>query len=153
MPALLADLPANRPSIQHGHASAYYRPSADLLAMPSPDYFDSGEHYYATLFHELTHATGHASRLARKGIMEAAFFGSSDYSREELIAEMGSAFLCGQCAIDTAPIQENEAAYIASWLRVLRADSKLVVTAAAQAQKAVDWLTSQPADEQGEQAG
>lgn len=70
------------------------------------------EDYYATLFHELTHATGHHSRLNREGIEQMAGFGSPTYSREELIAEMGSAFLCGQTGIDVPAIQQNEAAYI-----------------------------------------
>lgn len=146
--AIFDSLPLNRPTIEHGHPVAFYRPSADLVGMPQADYFDSAEDYYSTLFHELTHATGHESRLARKGITETALFGSATYSREELVAEMGAAFLCGLSGIDSAPIQQNEAAYIASWLRVLRADSKLVVTAAAQAQKAVDWLTGQRFDDQ-----
>lgn len=93
----------------------------------------------STLFHELTHATGHANRLNRKGIAEFDKFGSAQYAREELIAEMGAAFLCGHCGIEQATL-DNSAAYIASWIRTLRGDPMLAVTAAAQAQKASDWV-------------
>jgi antirestriction protein ArdC len=107
--------------------------------MPKPERFDSSEAYYSTLFHELTHSTGHTDRLGRKGIMDTVMFGSSDYSREELVAEMGSAFLCGETGI-LEPCIDRSSAYIAGWLKALRNDRKLVVTAAAQAQKAADYI-------------
>jgi antirestriction protein ArdC len=88
------------PKIEHGFNSARYCPTTDTLQMPSPGSFDSPAHYYATLFHELGHATGHPSRLSRKIDNR---FGTPDYSREELIAEMTSAFLCAHCAIDNKP--------------------------------------------------
>ncbi|HWB14451.1 MAG TPA: zincin-like metallopeptidase domain-containing protein [Pirellulales bacterium] len=145
--AILAGLPANRPSIGHGGPQAFYRPSDDSIAMPKPERFVSVEDHYATLFHELAHATGHPSRLNREGIANIAPFGTPVYSREELVAEMGSAFLCGYAGIDVPALQQNEAAYIASWLKVLRGDTRLVVQAAAAAQKAADWvLGSNPAD-------
>ncbi len=129
------------PRLQHGFGQAAYSPPDDTVKMPSPERFTSAEHYYATLFHELTHSTGHKSRLARPGIADSvAAFGSPVYSREELVAEMGAAFLCGRTGIDTAPVTENHAAYVAGWLRALKADSKLVVMAAAQAQKAADFI-------------
>ena len=124
------------PSILHRGSQACYRPAADLVEMPVPESFVSPEAYYSTLFHELTHASGHASRLARKGITDPAGFGSHEYSREELIAEMGAAFLCGAAGIAQASTLENSSAYLASWIKVLKGDSRLVVTAAAQAQKA-----------------
>ncbi|HWB14473.1 MAG TPA: zincin-like metallopeptidase domain-containing protein [Pirellulales bacterium] len=144
--AILAGLPANRPSIGHGGPQAFYRPSDDSIAMPKPERFLSVEDYYATLFHELTHATGHPSRLNREGITAVAPFGSPVYSREELVAEMGSAFLCGHAGIDVPALQQNEAAYIGSWLKVLRGDSRLVVQAAAAAQKAADWILGTEAE-------
>jgi antirestriction protein ArdC len=118
---------------------ASYAPSADVVSMPPRSAFKSSEGYYATLFHELTHSTGHASRIGREGIEETNGFGSELYSREELIAEMGSALLCGVTGIAPATL-ENSAAYLRSWIGVLRGDSKLVVTAASQAQKAADYI-------------
>ena len=121
--------------------------------MPAPESFRSAEDYYSVLFHELTHSTGHASRLNRKGVTgtegEWSPFGSQSYSQEELVAEMGAAFLCGQVGIVERTI-DNSAAYIKSWLERLKDDRKLVIYAAAQAQKAADFiLNRQPAEEQG----
>jgi antirestriction protein ArdC len=130
----------NRPAIHHGFQAACYVPSADEVRMPDRPQFDAPAGYYATLFHELGHSTGHATRLARKGIAEApAAFGSDTYGREELVAEMTSAYLCGFTGIEPAMI-ENAAAYVAGWLKVIRQDARLVVTAAAQAQKAADYI-------------
>ena len=128
-----------RPAIEHREARAYYRPSTDTVNMPRAALFESDAAYYSVLFHELTHSTGHRSRLDRSGITKAAAFGSAEYSREELIAEMGAAFLCGHCAIETHTI-ENSAAYIDSWLGRLRRDPKLVVQAASKAQAAADFI-------------
>ena len=107
--------------------------------MPKPERFESGEAFYSTLFHELTHSTGHPSRLNRKGITETVEFGSRTYSQEELVAEMGAAFLCGETGILDTQIDQS-AAYVDGWLRSFRNDHKLVVTAAAQAQKAADYI-------------
>jgi antirestriction protein ArdC len=131
------------PSISHdGRGSAYYRPATDSIHMPEREAFDSEEHFYATLFHEMTHSTGHESRLARPGVVNAIRHGSHEYSQEELVAEMGSAFLLAKAGIDSDSLTDNSAAYLASWLKALKADPKLVVLAAAQAQKAVDHITS-----------
>jgi antirestriction protein ArdC len=135
--SLVAAMP-NAPQFALSDKAAY-SPSRDTVLMPPKTVFDSSEGYYATLFHELTHSTGHVSRLNRDGITETAGFGTPVYSREELVAEMGSAFLCGHTAISPAVI-ENSAAYIRSWLSVLKSDSKLVVTAASAAQKAADYI-------------
>ena len=108
--------------------------------MPQPEAFDSAEAYHSTLFHELAHATGHPSRLARFDLNSPlAAFGSPDYSREELVAELGAAFLCAETGIANVTL-ENSAAYIQSWLQVLRNDKRMVVIAAAQAQKAADFI-------------
>jgi antirestriction protein ArdC len=127
------------PAIRNDLDSAFYRPSQDMVGMPPRARFDSSESYYATLFHELTHSTGHASRLNRPGIADPARFGSQPYGREELIAEMGAAFLCAHTGIETATL-DNSASYIAGWIRAIRQDKTLVVTAAAQAQKAADYV-------------
>jgi len=129
----------NRPRVGPGEP-AYY-PAGDRIAMPAPDRFASPEAYYAAFFHELTHWTGHASRLARAGITEPIRFGSERYSREELTAEMGAAFLCAMTGTDV-PVAENQAAYIAGWLRHIRDGSAAdVIRAAADAQRAADFLT------------
>lgn len=118
---------------------AFYRPSNDSVGMPSKWAFDSVEGYYSTLFHELTHSTGHPSRVGREGIMEHNPFGSEDYSKEELVAEMGAAMLCGVAGIESQTLG-NSASYLQSWIRRLKSDSRLVVSAAAQAQKAADYI-------------
>lgn len=128
-----------KPTIEGGHIKAYYLPSRDFIGMPEPESFVSMAHYYQTLFHELTHSTGHASRLNRESITGQVNFGSQTYSKEELLAEMGAAFLSGHAGISESQI-ENSAAYIASWLEALKNDRKLVVCAAAAAQKAVDYI-------------
>lgn len=118
---------------------AAYSPALDTVKMPRRDTFESSETWYATLFHELVHSTGHTKRLGRPGIEELAAFGSPVYSREELVAEMGAAFLCGHAGIDADTLPQS-AAYIDNWLSVLRGDNRMVVTAAAQAQKAADYI-------------
>jgi antirestriction protein ArdC len=128
-----------RPTIRHDFGRAFYRPNDDLVGMPRQTAFTSPEEYYSTLFHELAHSTGHRSRLNRQGIETAVSFGSTDYGREELVAEMGAAFLCGTCGIETATL-DNSAAYIAGWLKTIKRDVKLVTLAAAAAQRAVDHI-------------
>ena len=135
--SLVAAMP-NAPRLKLSDRASY-APSADVVSMPPKSAFNSSEGYYATLFHELTHSTGHASRIGREGIEETNGFGSELYSREELIAEMGSALICGVTGIAPATLK-NSAAYLRSWIGVLRGDSKLVVTAASQAQKAADYI-------------
>lgn len=127
------------PQITQGDKAAY-SPMRDCVIMPARTVFDTSEGYYATLFHELTHSTGHTSRLNREGITNAsANFGSEVYSKEELIAEMGAAMLCGVTGISPVTL-ENSAAYLRSWIGVLKGDSKLIVTAASAAQKAADYI-------------
>lgn len=118
---------------------AAYIPSRDTVTMPSRTAFQSQAEYYSTLFHELTHSTGHAKRLGREGFDRPQMFGSESYSREELIAEMGSAMLCGVAGIEQSTLA-NSAAYLKSWIARLKADSKLVVSAASAAQKAADYI-------------
>lgn len=136
------------PCIVHGFARACYHPALDKIEMPSPDSFDSPAAYYATLFHEMGHATGSAGRLARK---MSGHFGSEDYSREELVAEMTAAFLCAHCGIDNSTIT-NQAAYLASWLEALKSDPKLVVIAASQAQRAAALILGATHEESGAEA-
>jgi antirestriction protein ArdC len=104
------------------------------------------------MFHELTHSTGHAKRLAREGFDSPQKFGSESYSREELIAEMGSAMLCGVAGIEQSTVA-NSAAYLKTWIARLKSDSKLVVSTASAAQKAADYIRGELAkDSQAAQA-
>jgi antirestriction protein ArdC len=128
----------NPPAIEQNTLAAY-SPSRDTIVMPAKDLFANAEEYYSTLFHEMAHSTGHTTRLAREGIVEMQPFGSAVYSKEELVAEMGSAFLCGHAGISSRVI-DNQAAYINGWLGKLRSDTRLVLTAAAQAQRAADHI-------------
>jgi antirestriction protein ArdC len=107
--------------------------------MPNQERFDTEDGYYSTLFHELIHATGHEKRLNRPTLMESAGYGSDPYCREELIAEMGSAFLCGYSEIAERTV-ESSAAYVKHWLGQLKNDKTLVVQAAGQAQRAADFI-------------
>src|SRR5580704_18512488 len=100
-------------------ARASYCPSTDTVAMPARSAFLAAEEYYSTLFHEITHSTGHPSRLGREGILNHNPFGSDDYSKEELVAEMGAAMLCGVAGIESHTI-DNSAAYLQSWISRLR---------------------------------
>ena len=127
------------PIIKHGMTRAYYSPSDDTVGMPERKRFETEDAYHATLFHELVHSTGHASRLKRASIMERNGFGSMPYCKEELVAELGSAFLCGYAEIIDRTI-DNSAAYIEGWLDSLKDDPTLIVYAAAQAQKAADFI-------------
>ena len=129
----------NAPEIKHNEPKAYYVPSMDYVNMPKPERFKSAEEYYSVLYHELTHASGHSSRLNRKGITGHNPFWTGDYGKEELIAEMGAAFLCGCTGIENRTI-DNSAAYVAGWLKAIREDTKIVITAAAAAQKAADYI-------------
>lgn len=129
----------DRPVINHGGNKACYFPSLDKIDMPIKESFENSQAYYATLFHEMIHSTGHKSRLNRKGITNTVSFGSNEYSFEELIAEIGSAFLCSKAGIDNI-VFDNSASYIAGWIKILDSDSKCIVQAASAAQKATNYI-------------
>lgn len=152
--ALVQAMP-KRPGIEHGGQRAFYSPSRDFVGMPTPESFESPEAYYSTLFHELTHSTGHSSRVGRFSTGDyTGKFGSEPYAKEELVAELGAAFLRAACGIEAAPEVENSAAYLQSWLNVLKNDRRMLVNAAAQAQKAADFITranEAQAEEEGEE--
>ena len=130
---IVANMP-QRPGIRHGGDKAFYRQWTDAVHMPRRNTFKSSEAFYSVLFHELTHSTGHESRLNRKTLTDGTSFGSPTYSREELVAEMGAAFLCATAGIDDPTIQ-NSAAYISSWLKYLKSDPKALIIAGAQGAK------------------
>jgi antirestriction protein ArdC len=129
----------NCPPITFAPGKAFYVPSTDSISVPEINDYDNPEEFYSTLFHEMTHSTGHKSRLHRSGILDIAAFGSETYSKEELVAEIGAAMLCTVAGIDQSTF-ENSASYISGWLRKLKGDSKLIVSAASQAQKAADHI-------------
>lgn len=127
------------PKIEHQRSQACYSPTRDVVNLLDKDSFKSSEDYYSVLFHELAHSTGHESRLNRSTVTDLAPFGSTNYSREELTAEMAAAMVCGVAGIDNRTI-DNSAAYIKGWLKKLSDDPKLVVRAASQAEKAADFI-------------
>lgn len=136
--AIVKEMP-DPPTIQHKQQQAYYAPLTDILNMPKKKSFATVESYYATLFHELVHSTGAEQRLGRKTLTDMVPFGTPSYAMEELIAEMGSAFLCRFAGI--LPWEINSAvAYIDNWLGVFKKDKRFLITAAGQAQKAADLI-------------
>jgi len=139
--AVLDGYLARGPKLVHvaGDWADYY-PATDTIHLPLRSQFRTGEGYYATTFHEAGHSTGHPSRLGRPGIAAFDHFGSDKYAREELVAQMSSSILCAQTGIEDPDIFENSASYIAGWLSALNHDTRLVVTAAAQAQRACDLI-------------
>jgi len=134
------------PSFVEGGSRAFYRPSTDEVHLPEPVRFADRESYYATLFHEIVHSTGHSKRLNRGLDTDLAPFGSPDYSKEELVAEMGAAFLAAVAGI-SPPTIEQSAAYIDGWRSKLKGDKRLVVTAAGAAQKAADLILGETFNE------
>ena len=127
---------ADGPTIAEGVQRAYYSPTIDNVNMPELQSFISAEAWYSTLFHELTHSTGHDKRLNRK---DMKIYRKEFRAREELIAEIGAAFLCEHCGIG-APVIENTVAYVQSWKKHLKDDPRIIATAAQQAQKAAQWI-------------
>lgn len=125
------DKPSNR---------AFYRPSTDTVVVPMLCQYKSANEYYSTAFHEITHSTMKPSRCNRETENKMAAFGSEDYSKEELVAELGSAFLMAHCGIDTAGTTRNSAGYIQGWLSALRNDKKMIVTAAGKAEYAAKYI-------------
>jgi antirestriction protein ArdC len=125
--------------IRHGGDSAFYAPAPDFVQMPPIESFRDAQSYYATLAHECTHWTRHPSRLDRD--FGRKRFGDQGYAMEELVAELGAAFLCADLEL-TPQIRDDHAPYIAGWLKALKDDKRAIFTAAAHAQRAVDYLHS-----------
>ena len=136
---------ATKADIRHGGGRAFYRPADDIIQMPEraaffgTDTSTATEAYYSTLLHELTHWTSHKSRCDRE---LGKRFGSEAYAMEELVAELGAAFLCAELGI-TQETRPDHAAYIDSWLKVLKGDKKAIFTAASKASQAANFLKSQ----------
>lgn len=123
--------------VEHGGNAAFYCPSKDNVVMPPQSTFDSATGYYAALFHELGHSTGHKSRLDRQ---IKGKFGSAAYAKEELVAEITSAYLCGVAGIDHEATIENSAAYIANWSKAIQDAGTYIVSAFSQAEKASNYI-------------
>jgi len=128
---------ATQATIRLGGDRAFYAPALDVIQLPPLPAFHDTESYYSTALHELTHWTGHPSRCARE--LNRHRFGSESYAFEELVAELGSAFLCAELGI-TPDVRDDHAAYLASWLAVLKQDKRAIFAAASQAQRAADYL-------------
>jgi len=130
----------NCPEIKPDLSKAYYSPGEDYIGIPPITQFESSEEYYSVLFHEMTHSTGHKDRLNRDGITDGHFFGSQEYSKEELVAEMGASFLCNITGIDNVAVTKNNVGYIQGWLKKLREDIRLIIQASSKAQKSTDYI-------------
>lgn len=126
------------PAYRESGSSAYYVPREDLVNLPPIDTFKTTEGFVATKFHEYGHATGHESRLNRTGIMAVAAFGGEDYSFEELVAELTSAYLCARNGINNT--LENSSAYIQNWLKALKDDKTMLMKASGKAMAAVEYI-------------
>lgn len=135
-------LQASHPKLTIKQSSeAFYRPSTDEVVVPMMSQYENTAEYYSTTFHELIHSTGHKDRCNRKSITDGkSFFGSHEYSKEELVAETGSAMLLCYAGIDSASAFKNNVAYIQSWMRSLKNDPKMIVWASGKAEKAAKWI-------------
>lgn len=131
-------LTATGAHIEHRGHRAFYRSSTDQIVVPKREAFITPENYYATACHELTHWTGHESRLARD-FSQSKRFGDEHYAFEELVAELGASFLCGHFGFINATV-ENHASYLTSWIKVLKNDKSAIFTAAKHASNAYDYL-------------
>lgn len=137
-------------TIQHGGNRAFYAPSKDVIQLPPFEAFKDKESYNGTALHELSHWTKAKHRLDRD--FSAKRFGDHGYAREELVAELGAAFLCADLGI-TPEVREDHADYLGHWLSVLKEDKRAIFSAAAHAQRAADYLgTLQPKQEQQSEA-
>lgn len=132
-PKFVNDKPSNE---------AFYRPSTDTVVVPMITQYENVEEYYSTAFHELTHSTLKETRCNRKAEGSIAAFGSEDYSKEELVAELGAASLVNISGIETEKSFNNSASYIQSWLKALKNDKKMITLAATKAGQAVDYITN-----------
>lgn len=135
---------ADKP-VEQESTTAWYRPQTDTIGLPPRALFHSPAAFWATRFHEGIHATGHESRLDRDGVTGTDGFAGEKYSREELVAEMGSAFLLAEVGLLNDKVFDNSAAYLAGWLKALKEDGRLVVSAATKAERAARYIA--PADE------
>ncbi len=122
---------------------AFYSPTFDYIQIPCKEQYQNVEEFYSTLFHEMVHSTGYKTRLDREDVKDCMYFGSENYSKEELTAELGSAFLVNLLGIETKNSFRNSSAYIQGWLGRLRGDKKFIVSASSKAEKAVKYILNE----------
>lgn len=122
---------------------AFYSPAFDYIQVSCKEQYQNVEEFYSTLFHEMVHSTGYKSRLDREDVKDCMYFGSENYSKEELTAELGSAFLVNLLGIETKKSFRNSSAYIQGWLGRLRGDKKFIVSASSKAEKAVKYILNE----------
>lgn len=124
---------------------AFYSPDTDAITMPLREQFPVREEFYSTLFHELTHSTGHKKRLNR--LNKTAAFGNEEYSKEELVAEIGAATIINRLGLESPKSFRNSAAYIQSWINALKNDKRLIISAASKANKAISLIFNETLEE------
>jgi len=132
----------DKPEMKHGGTRAFYQPADDRIQLPEKELFTSYQEYYSTLYHEMAHSTGHKARLNR--LTDLAAFGSDEYSKEELVAEMAACMLCSVAGIGSDTLS-NSASYIDNWKRVIRADKKILISASSKAKKACEYILKKEA--------
>ncbi len=123
-----------------GGSRAYYQPSNDSIHMPKQNHFVGSEEYYSTLIHELAHSTGHPSRLNRDTLTKSCGFDSDIYSKEELVAELSASFVLGVTGISTKETEKNSAAYLQSWIKSFKSDTKMIFWASKEATKSTNYI-------------
>lgn len=130
----------DKPRISNNYTKCFYSIVGDFVGIPKKELFNSEADYYSALFHELSHSTGHEKRLKRLSLTkEQATFGSSEYSKEEVIAELSTAFLCAETQIQNSTIK-NSSAYIKSWIANLKEDNRFIFKVSSEAQKSADYI-------------
>lgn len=129
----------NRPELEEGQNRAYYSPSEDKVVLPPLNRFSRVDEYYSAMYHEFTHSTGEKGRLNRFDGNSQFIFGSESYSKEELVAELGSAFLCARYEFDNRCLV-NSSAYIQGWITALNNDPQMIVHASGKASRAVNYM-------------
>lgn len=144
--AIIAAMP-NAPKISFGGNRAFYSPSSDSVTVPELKAFESVGEYYSTMFHELGHSTGHLSRLDRKDGMNDIRFGSTDYGREELIAELCACFVGSEIGLKDDSSLKNSASYLKGWLKPLQDDPRMIIQASSAATKAANYILNKKPDE------
>jgi len=147
---IIANMP-NLPLIQHMGNKATYNVRTDTITLPAQTAFESPEEYYSTCFHELTHSTMAEHRLNRKASIQVHKFGDEEYSKEELVAEMGAAFLCGHTGIEQKTLT-NSVAYLQGWMKSLQNDKTILISSASLGQKAADYILNVQPEVQEESA-
>lgn len=136
--------------VTFGGDRAFYAPAQDRINLPHAGSFDSTDHYFATAFHEAVHSTGHKTRLNRDELNDAKVFGDHAYSREELVAEFGSALVLAALGVDKPNVVENQAAYLKGWLSKIASDPQAIVWAAGKAEKAANRILGEDEKEEVE---